>query len=568
MASIPTLPDLPNEEKLISAVEYGQLENFYQLEKANATLTNLESIFLSFKRTLESSYALQERDSDYLKSFHEQEELRRLEAEREVDTTVDQLEPSDRLDGAVDPQTLRGFGTGFGLSLGSLLRGGALAGLAVMFSDEISKVAETAFRTFFESTGFKNEFTSKLSEALGVGAGGAAIGAAFGSMIGKPIHGAVIGAVIAMGPKIEEAIMAAGGNITTATIANYSIQGATIGAMFGPKGAIVGAIIGSVIGLGKRIVEDIKKSNGMPGYFAGEPGVSGRGTGEGEMPIPGEAPPTPGPQAAPLSPALGAIAAQFESRGNVATISSGAGDPGGKSYGTYQLASKTGTMKKFLESEEGKPFAERYKLDPAQIGTDQFDQSYRVAAGTDPAGFAAAQKAFITRTHFEPVRNIAQRLGFNVDDPRVQEALFSQSVQHSLEGNKRILEKAAQEATGAGPQEQVSALYKARGEYVKGLSLPPKTSEAILSRYQQEQSAVQQIVPVGTTPMTTAVVGGTEATRVKRDALSFNMPVTTIAPVNNTTTIAQVDKRTTIVAESPRMQDPTFMRVQESNAYA
>jgi hypothetical protein len=42
---------------------------------------------------------------------------------------------------------------------------------------------------------------------------------------------------------------------------------------------------------------------------------------------------------------IGAIAERFESGGRgPGTVSSGAGDPGGISYGTYQLASRTGTL--------------------------------------------------------------------------------------------------------------------------------------------------------------------------------------------------------------------------------
>jgi len=53
---------------------------------------------------------------------------------------------------------------------------------------------------------------------------------------------------------------------------------------------------------------------------------------------------------------LGALSAEFESGGRgPGTVSSGKGDPGGVSYGIYQLSSKAGTVAGFL-SGEGAPW--------------------------------------------------------------------------------------------------------------------------------------------------------------------------------------------------------------------
>lgn len=49
---------------------------------------------------------------------------------------------------------------------------------------------------------------------------------------------------------------------------------------------------------------------------------------------------------------LGALSERFESGGRgPGTISGGESDPGGVSYGTYQLASRTGTAARFLANE-------------------------------------------------------------------------------------------------------------------------------------------------------------------------------------------------------------------------
>ena len=73
--------------------------------------------------------------------------------------------------------------------------------------------------------------------------------------------------------------------------------------------------------------------------------------------------------------ALGQVSEKYESNGSgVGTVSGGMGgkDPGGVSYGKYQLASKNGSMQEFLNSTEGKPFKESF----TSVAVDIFFLSY------------------------------------------------------------------------------------------------------------------------------------------------------------------------------------------------
>ena len=210
---------------------------------------------------------------------------------------------------------------------------------------------------------------------------------------------------------------------------------------------------------------------------------------------------------------IGALSAQHESGGNVATISSGKGaggaaDPGGKSYGTYQLASKTGTMQAFLKSEQGKAFADKYGLDPSQVGTPEFDAAYKSASQSDPAGFAKAQEDYITETHYKPVEAAAKAAGLDTSNPAVQQALFSQSVQHGLKGNKNIISSAAASLKpGASPEEQISALYSSRGSYVEGLSsLTPAQKAKEQKRYGVERGQALANAAAVQQPQTAAAI--------------------------------------------------------------
>jgi len=194
-------------------------------------------------------------------------------------------------------------------------------------------------------------------------------------------------------------------------------------------------------------------------------------------------------------PKLGKVSGKYESgTKGVAAISGGMGgkDPGGISYGKYQLATKTGTMAAFLASTEAKAFSEKFK--GLQPGTPEFNEVYRKVAAEDPVNFGQAQHDYIERTLYKPVQDFAAKSGFDTSNPAVAEALFSQSVQHGLGGNKKIITNAA---TIAGPNsttdEQVRALYKSRSDYVSGLNLDAKVKAGILKRYEDESKDVLRI---------------------------------------------------------------------------
>jgi hypothetical protein len=184
---------------------------------------------------------------------------------------------------------------------------------------------------------------------------------------------------------------------------------------------------------------------------------------------------------------LGSISAKYESGGRgVHTVSSGAGDPGGVSYGTHQLATNTGTMARYLSSAEAKDYAGKFS--GLQPGTEPFNQVYKQVAASDPQGFAASQKAFITRTHFDPVSKHAGDLGWAVADPRVQEVLYSMGVQHG--GAKKIVSQAGN-PQGKSVEEQVKMLFEARKSYVAGVSkMPESTRQSLYKRYASEERDV------------------------------------------------------------------------------
>lgn len=129
---------------------------------------------------------------------------------------------------------------------------------------------------------------------------------------------------------------------------------------------------------------------------------------------------------------VGAVAEFFESSGRgVGTISTGKGDHGGVSYGKHQLATNNGSMAKFLKSKEGQPFAENFQgLTP---GTKEFNDAYKALSSSKGDEFAAAQKSYIDRTHFQPmVQSVSKDTGIDLSkrSNALNEAMYSTSVQY------------------------------------------------------------------------------------------------------------------------------------------
>lgn len=122
---------------------------------------------------------------------------------------------------------------------------------------------------------------------------------------------------------------------------------------------------------------------------------------------------------------LGHIAAKYESgNAGVGTISSGKGDPGGKSYGVFQMALKTGTLKKYIRQSDYHRLFDRQRL-----GSKEFDRQWKNLAAKYARDFEDDQYEFIHQHHYAPVRRYATELGVK-NTPAINEALFSMGVQH------------------------------------------------------------------------------------------------------------------------------------------
>jgi hypothetical protein len=103
---------------------------------------------------------------------------------------------------------------------------------------------------------------------------------------------------------------------------------------------------------------------------------------------------------------LGRLSAQYETqRGGPGTVSTGRGDPGGRSYGTWQLNRRM--VEAFVGSNDAQRWARELQgLSPA---TPEFDAAWRRIAAREPEAFENAQYGFIRRENYENLANNVRR---------------------------------------------------------------------------------------------------------------------------------------------------------------
>lgn len=152
---------------------------------------------------------------------------------------------------------------------------------------------------------------------------------------------------------------------------------------------------------------------------------------------------------------LGQTSQLFESgKGGAGTVSTGKGDFGGASYGTYQLSSKQGTLHEFLKSSGyGSQF------EGMKPGTKAFNRRWKEIAQNDPR-FGTAQHEFIKQTHFDPQVERLKKSGIDIEGrgKAVQDAVWSTSVQFG--GDTKVIERAlkGKDQTKLSDADFVSAL--------------------------------------------------------------------------------------------------------------
>jgi peptidoglycan hydrolase-like protein with peptidoglycan-binding domain len=171
---------------------------------------------------------------------------------------------------------------------------------------------------------------------------------------------------------------------------------------------------------------------------------------------------------------LGRLSAKYET-GNrgPGTVSTGRGDAGGVSYGSYQMTSKSngGTVKHFVSGNNFKWKDSFIGLIP---GEKEFTKVWQDIANKEKDAFHAAQHEFIKLTHYDPLINNIKisnnGLDLNTHSNALKDVIWSTAVQHGP--NNKIITNALEHLKAKGQNDAngenfdeylIGAIYDERG---------------------------------------------------------------------------------------------------------
>lgn len=163
---------------------------------------------------------------------------------------------------------------------------------------------------------------------------------------------------------------------------------------------------------------------------------------------------------------LGKLSEKYESSGRgPATVSTGKGDPGGVSYGSYQLASKIGRADQFVS----KYYPNEFK--GLKGGSEEFTKKWKELAEKDPKGLHKNEHEFIKVTHYDPqVAKLKEDLKFDVAkrSAALRDVVWSSAVHHGPRSDvitaavKPLLAK-GKKIESITDEEIIKATYAERG---------------------------------------------------------------------------------------------------------
>lgn len=209
---------------------------------------------------------------------------------------------------------------------------------------------------------------------------------------------------------------------------------------------------------------------------------------------------------------LGKLSTQYETSGRgPAMVSGGQGDPGGVSYGSYQMTSKTlltngtyingGVVKAFIASEYF-PWASEFSgLTP---GTFAFSEKWRAIVAQHKDKFSLIEHDFIKKTHYDiqvsKVLNTTE-VDLRYHSHTLNDVVWSTSVQHGPTTNVVInamskVDPGAPE-TRAYDKALIDAIYDergkvdARGKLIRFVNSSTAIQAGIKGRYISERLKAQ-----------------------------------------------------------------------------
>lgn len=183
---------------------------------------------------------------------------------------------------------------------------------------------------------------------------------------------------------------------------------------------------------------------------------------------------------------LGSIASKHETSGKGAgTVSTGKGDKGGVSYGSYQLSSKTGDVSNFLKKSGYD--AQFSGLAP---GSAAFSAKWKEVAASDP-NFAKAQQKHAVSEHFDPQVNKLKKNGIDIANKgkAVQEAILSSGNQYGANSDVMVKALKGKDTKNMSQEEIVNAVQDYKASTIESrFKSSPKLWDGLRKRVETERA--------------------------------------------------------------------------------
>jgi murein DD-endopeptidase MepM/ murein hydrolase activator NlpD len=198
-----------------------------------------------------------------------------------------------------------------------------------------------------------------------------------------------------------------------------------------------------------------------------------------------------------LADELGTLSAKYETGGRgPGVVSTGVGDPGGVSYGSYQMASKMGVVQRFV-AQPGFQWATDFQ--GLTAGTAPFTACWKRIAADQTDAFQKAQHAFIKQSHYDllAAKILADdNLDVNTRSFALQNVIWSTAVQHggaTSIPHRAIATLSASTSDPTYDKQLISAIYAERGRKKPDGNLAyfskssPNVQAGVAKRFQNEQ---------------------------------------------------------------------------------
>ncbi|RKH42718.1 LysM peptidoglycan-binding domain-containing protein [Corallococcus sicarius] len=220
---------------------------------------------------------------------------------------------------------------------------------------------------------------------------------------------------------------------------------------------------------------------------------------------------------------LGGLSRKYEARGP-GTVSTGKGDHGGVSYGSYQFASANGSAQSFVNSLKKSHPEYHSALSGSKPGSEAFSNAWKQLAAKDPKGFDKAQHDYIQATHYEPgAANIKKATGIdlNTRSAALRDVAWSTSVQHGPGKADDIFKKAlaGRDPAKVSDEQLIKDIYAERGRtnssgnLVHFSSSSKSMQEGVANRFKNESKdalALLKNEKAGGTTTPSTTTGGTK----------------------------------------------------------